>query len=426
MRILMFTNTFTPHVGGVARSVQQFSREFRRLGHQILIVAPMFPDVHGNEQGVVRIPAMQRFNGTDFSVPTPIPGFLTQRIDEFRPDIIHSHHPFLLGDTALRVSSSRDVPIVFTHHTQYERYTHYVPGDSEAMKTFVVDLAVGYCNLCDAVIAPSHTIRRRLADLGVITPIEEIPTGVDTDVFHAGNGSAVRRRFGIADSDLLIGYVGRLAPEKGLDFLAVTVARFVASKPTTKFLVAGVGPSAETIEQVFEQAGVADRLIMLGTMERAELADIYAAMDVFAFSSQSETQGMVLTEAMAASTPVVAVDASGVREVLRDGVNGFMLAEESEDDFVAALDAIFAMSLKERRRLIDGALQTAADFSMTKTAEQAIALYRRLIKQGRRGEHGDDQWSVARRRLSEEWKIWSNVAHAASHAVLGPQIEDRL
>jgi glycogen synthase len=122
---------------------------------------------------------------------------------------------------------------------------------------------------------------------------------------------------------------------------------------------------------------------------------------------------------MAASTPVVAVDASGVREVLRDGVNGFMLAEESEDDFVAALDAFFAMSLKERRRLIDGALQTAADFSMTKTAEQAIALYRRLIKQGRRGEHGDDQWSVARRRLSEEWKICSNIAHAASHALLG-------
>lgn len=419
MRILMFTNTFTPLVGGVARSVEQFSREFRRLGNQVLIVAPMFPDVHGDEQDVVRIPAMQRFNGTDFSVPTPIPGFLTQRIDEFRPHIIHSHHPFLLGDTALRVSSSRDVPIVFTHHTQYERYTHYVPGDSEAMKTFVVDLAVGYCNLCDAVIAPSNTIRQRLADLGVITPIEEIPTGVDTDVFHAGHGSAVRRRFGIGDSDFVIGHVGRLAPEKGLDFLVPTVARFVASKPTAKFLVAGTGPSAEMIEQVFEKAGVADRLIVLGTMGRAELADVYAAMDVFAFSSQSETQGMVLTEAMAASTPVVAVDASGVREVLRSGINGFMLAEESEDDFVTALDAIFAMSPSERRRLIDGAVQTAVDFSMRKTAEQAIALYRRLIQQGRRGVHGDDQWSIARRRLSEEWKIWSNIAHAASHAVLG-------
>ena len=419
MRILMFSNTFTPHVGGVARSVQQFTREFRRLGHQVLSVAPMFPEVYGNEQHVVRIPALQQFNGTDFSVPTPIPGFLTQRIDEFRPNIIHSHHPFLLGDTALRVSSSRDVPIVFTHHTQYERYTHYVPGDSEAMKTFVVDLAVGYCNLCDAVIAPSNTIRQRLRNLGVTTPIEEIPTGVDTDVFQAGKGATVRRRFGISDSDFLIGHVGRLAEEKGLGFLAPTVAHFVASKPTAKFLVAGSGPSAKAIEQTFERAGVPDRLIMLGTLDRTDLADVYAAMDVFAFSSHSETQGMVLTEAMAASTPVVAVDASGVREVLRDGVNGFMLAEESEDDFIAALDAILTMSPSGRSRLIDGALQTAADFSMTKTAEQAIALYHHLIKQGRRGDHGDDRWSVARRRLSEEWEIWRNIAHAAQHAVTG-------
>ena len=117
MQILMFTNTFTPHVGGVARSVQQFTAEFRRAGHEVLTVAPIFPGTPSDEPNVVRIPAVQEFNGSDFSVPVPIPGYLWTEIDDFKPDIIHTHHPFLLGDTALRVSSRLDVPVVFTHHT---------------------------------------------------------------------------------------------------------------------------------------------------------------------------------------------------------------------------------------------------------------------------------------------------------------------
>lgn len=419
MRILMVTNTFTPHVGGVARSVQQFSKEYRRAGHQVFTVAPVFPDVLESEAYVARIPAVQNFNGTDFSVPVPIPGFLWQDIGAFEPDIVHTHHPFLLGDTALRISSRLDIPVVFTHHTQYEKYTHYVPGDSELMKRFVVDLAVGFCNLCDAVIAPSDTIKRRLQGLGVTTTIHEIPTGVDTQLFSSGDRLGLRASQNLASTDFVVGHVGRLAPEKGLDFLARAVAQFVQSRPDIFFLVAGQGKSESTIRRAFDAAGIADRLIMLGTLQRQELADVYAAMDVFAFASQSETQGMVLTEAMAAGTPVVAVDASGVREVLRSGCNGIMLPVEDEDDFARALDDIYAMSAAERKQLCHGALATALEFSMPNTAKRALGLYQDMIRQGRRGIHGDDLWTVTRRRISEEWKIWSNVASAATQAIAG-------
>lgn len=261
MRILMFTNTFTPHVGGVARSVQQFTAEYRKAGHDVLTVAPIFPDTPEKETDVIRIPAVQNFNGSDFSVPVPIPGILWTEIERFQPDVIHTHHPFLLGDTALRVSARRDVPVVFTHHTQYEQYTHYVPGDSDLMKRFVVDLAVGFCNLCDAVIAPSDTIKRRLLHLGVTTDIHEIPTGVDTELFGRGNGAALRKRLKIDSSDFVVGHVGRLAPEKGLDFLAPAVARFVRSTPNARFLVAGNGESAETIRHAFSDAEISDRLV---------------------------------------------------------------------------------------------------------------------------------------------------------------------
>ncbi len=418
MNILMFTNTFTPHVGGVARSVQQFASEYRMRGHRVLIVAPEFTPHIDDEIDVVRFPALQQFNGSDFSVAVPIPGFLNAVVHDFQPDIVHTHHPFVLGDTAQRFAAKYDVPIVFTHHTQYEKYTHYVPGDSPLMQRFAVELAVGYCNLCDAVIAPSATIRDRLIQQGVDVPIEEIPTGVDTMAFGQGDGAAARRTYGIPANRFVIGHVGRLAPEKGLEFLAAAVSRFVVDHHDACFLVAGSGPSEQTIKAAFSANGISDRLVLAGQLEREQLADAYAAMDVFAFASQSETQGMVLTEAMAAGIPVVAVDAAGVREVLRSMQNGIALTREDTALFAQALLTIAAMSPKNYDFLAKGARRTADKFSITSTTDAALNLYERLIAQGATTPKDNTAWAMARRRIHQEWLLWSNVANAAAHSVV--------
>src|SRR5512144_419241 len=123
MNILMVTNTFTPYVGGVANSVASFAAEYRRQGHRVLVVAPEFRDAPGGETDVIRVPAIQRFNGSDFSLRLPVPGFLFPALDRFRPDVVHSHHPYLLGDTALRIAAVRNAPLVFTHHSMYETFT---------------------------------------------------------------------------------------------------------------------------------------------------------------------------------------------------------------------------------------------------------------------------------------------------------------
>lgn len=423
MKILMLTNTFTPHVGGVARSVASFTAEHRRRGHGVLVVAPEFEGYDRSEEGVIRFPAIQHFNGTDFSIPMPVPLRVAHGLEQFRPDVVHSHHPFLLGDTALRVAASRAVPLVFTHHTLYERYTHYVPGDSPALKRAAVDLAVGYCNLCDAVIAPSESIEHTLRQRGVESPIEAIPTGVETAVFAAGDRQRARRRCQIPPGAFTVGHVGRLAPEKNLDFLARAIARFLAAHPKAHGLVAGTGPSKATMVRIFEEASLGDRVRWAGQIaDRSELADIYTAMDAFAFASQSETQGMVLAEAMAAGVPVVAVDAAGVREVVRDRFNGRLLATEDEDAFAEALAWVAALEADRAASIRGAVAETARRFSLGHTARRTRNLYRALIGARPSGPRPvANAWTRAQRRFAQELEIWRNVGHAAGATFRGPR-----
>jgi 1,2-diacylglycerol 3-alpha-glucosyltransferase len=418
MNILMMTNTFTPHAGGVARSVESFTDEYRRRGHRVLVVAPSFEGMPDHEQDVVRIPALQKFNGSDFSVRLPIPSFLFPELDRFKPDIVHAHHPFLLGDTALRVAALRDAPLVFTHHTMYEQYTHYVPGDSPALKRFVIELSTGYANLCDAVIAPSETIAAVLRRRGVTPRIEVIPTGVSIDRFARGDGAAFRSSRGIPREACVIGYVGRLAPEKNLGFLASAAAMFVSGGRHRHFLTVGVGPSADEIGEAFRRAGMIDRLHVAGILSPVELANAYHAIDLFVFASQSETQGMVLTEAMAAGVPVLAVDAPGVREVIQDGRNGILLPKEDLNAFVSALTAWAGMPREGRERLREGARKAAERFSMEQTSARALNLYAAVLQRERQVRSVEtNPWLSALQMIEAEWEIWVNRAHAARAAL---------
>ncbi|MCB0360899.1 MAG: glycosyltransferase, partial [Bdellovibrionales bacterium] len=337
MNILMVSNTYLPHIGGVALSVSRFSEAYRQRGHRVLVLAPTFEGMEEEESDVVRIPAIQNFNGSDFSVRLPIPTSIYSRLSDFQPDIVHSHHPFLLGDSALRIASGHNVPLVFTHHTMYEQYTHYAPGDSPEMKEFVIELGTGYANLANHVIAPSADVGIELQRRGVTTPISVIPTGVVLDDFSSGDGIAFRRRFNISEDAFVVGHVGRLAPEKNLRFLSDAVASFLSSHPNAVFVVIGEGPSRESITEKFAKRGCSDRLFLPGRLTGRSLADGYAAMNVFAFASFTETQGMVLAEAMAAGVPVVAVDAPGVNDVVCDGKNGVLLPAQDRGSFVRGL-----------------------------------------------------------------------------------------
>lgn len=418
MNIALITNTFTPHVGGVARSVEAFAKAYRELGHRVLVVAPEFENAPEHESDVFRIPAIQHFNGSDFSVVLPVSRGLYDRMEEFGPDVVHSQHPFLLGMTALRIARKLDRPLVFTHHTLYEQYTHYVPGDSPVMKRFVIELSTRYANLADQVFAPSQSIRDILIRRGVTSPVLVVPTGVSVERFATGKGRDFRMKKHIPEDAFVVGHMGRLAPEKNLEFLARSVADFMKEHGAAVFLLVGAGPSLEAITHIFAEAGMSGRLYACGVLEKDDLADALNAMDVFAFASKSETQGMVLTEAMASGLPVVALDAPGVREVVVDGDNGRVIREETREALAAGLQWVHGRSREEREALAASARATADVFSMGASAHKALTAYENLRSGPSIRRHDDELgWDQIQVRIKAEWDILKTFAQAGDEAL---------
>jgi 1,2-diacylglycerol 3-alpha-glucosyltransferase len=423
MNVVMMTNTYAPHTGGVARSVEWFSTALRKRGHQVLVVAPSFAEAEPDDQKVIRVPAIQQFNGSDFSVRLPIPGLLGNALDAFRPDLVHAHHPFLLGDTALRAAALRNLPVVFTHHTMYEQYTHYVPGDSPVMQRFAIRLATEFANLCDHVIAPSRSIAEVLRQRGVSSDVTAIPTGIDMQQFAQGDGDRALREYGVPAGAFVVGHVGRLAPEKNLVFLARAVCGFLAARPDARFLLVGEGPSLREIREIARQQGVAGQLChSRGALKGQDLVDAYHAMDVFAFASHSETQGMVLAEAMASGVPVVAVDAPGARDVVRDGVNGRLLAGDDEAALIQALSWSATRTAPERQRLLRAVRLTAALFAMPRCARRLEEVYQQVLsRRTTRRSREDSEWAALLRLIDEQWSILSGVAAAVSDSLFAAE-----
>jgi glycosyltransferase involved in cell wall biosynthesis len=418
----MFTNTYLPHIGGVARSVHFFSQDLCKLGHRVLVIAPTYAEYtdSGDDQiNVLRVPAIQNFNGSDFSVRIPLPFIIDREIDAFKPDVIHSHHPYLLGDAALRAARRRGLPLVYTHHTLYEKYTHYVPLDSEPLKQFVIRLSSRYANFCTKVIAPSSSIADLIGKRGVRAPVVEVSTGVDTRFFAGGQSANFRRANHLSEDTLIVGHLGRLAPEKNLEYLAESVAIFLKKHHQACFVVVGSGPSESDIQRIFKSKNLADRLLMAGSKTGQELADAYNAMDVFVFASQSETQGMVLTEAMACGLPVIALDASGVREVVVDGQNGRLLpADAACRQFADAIDEVAADSEKAKH-WGKQARKTAAQFSRERCARRLVSTYRSVAGSPSYDAESEElmPWDRLLETVKVEWDLLVEKTAAAAKAI---------
>ena len=414
----MMTNTYTPMIGGIEESIRSFTGEFSKLGHEVVVIAPQAAGAPPDEKGVIRLRAIQKFSHTDFSIALPMQTLLPKLMRTFTPDIIHSHHPFWMGDVALRLSRQYSIPLIFTYHTMFEQHMHYLPLQNEGIKRFIIELFTGYANLADQVVVPSESVRDILLERGVKTPMAVVPTGVNLQRFSRGDGGIIRKRFNISSEAALIGYIGRLVLEKNLDFLARSVAEYMKKDHTAHFLVAGKGPLEGDIKRIFDEAGLGKRLHLAGLLNGQDLVDAYYAMNIFAFASLSETQGVVLVEAMACGVPAVAIDAPGVREVVKDSTNGRLIPKENKNDFIEALSWCLKRPPGEMRRMKQNAIDTAVPFAVELCASRMLKIYEEA--RGREcvsSEQKDNAWYALASRLKVEWNMFKNMMEAGGAAM---------
>lgn len=338
MKILMISDVYFPRVNGVSTSIATFRCNLEAHGHEVHLIAPDYGQVTDDEHNIHRIPSRYLFlDPEDRLIKSSYVLEMLSWLNQIGFDIIHIQTPFAAHFLGVRLARELGIPRVETYHTFFEEYLHYyVPFLPKRFMRFMARrLSCHQCNNLDGMVVPSSAMMVALRDYGIETHAEIIPTGLEPEIFDKGNGVDFRLRHNISAQRPVMAYVGRVAFEKNIVFLINVLARVSQDIPDVLFVIAGEGPALKNLRLLVEKLGLTDNVLFVGYLDRRrELPDCYSAANVFVFASHTETQGLVLLEAMAQGVPVVALAEMGTKDVLKHG-EGVLIAENDIEDFSA-------------------------------------------------------------------------------------------
>jgi glycosyltransferase involved in cell wall biosynthesis len=381
MRILMLSDVYFPRINGVSTSIQTFRRQFATLGHEVLLIAPSYGPATEPEAGIVRLPART----VPFDPEDRMMGFkaaleLEPALRERRFDLIHIQTPFVAHCAGVALSRRLGLPRVETYHTFFEEYLHhYIPAiPGRWTRALARRFSRAQCNDLDAVVVPSRAMLEVLREYGVHAPVEIIPTGIELERLTSGDGTAFRQRHGIPPERPVLVHVGRVAFEKNIDFLLRMLVRVRADVPEVLLVIAGEGPSSRHLQRLARHLGLERNVLFVGYLDRRNaLLDCYCAGDAFVFASRTETQGLVLLEAMALGLPVVSTAVMGTRDILEPG-RGALVPREDEAEFAARVVELL-QDPALRLRLSREAHGYAAEWGAPRMAARMLELYARVL-----------------------------------------------
>ncbi|HUD08497.1 MAG TPA: glycosyltransferase, partial [Candidatus Saccharimonadales bacterium] len=258
MKIGIFTNNYLPNPYGVAGSVESFRKVFERLGHEVYIFAPRWKGYEDKNPHVFRYPAIKTNIKIKFPIAIPYSRKISGIIDKLDLDVIHSQHPNLLGSAAMRWARKKNIPLVFTWHTLYDQYAHFVPLVPQKLAAWLaIRNARNFTNRCDAVIVPTPSVGEIIKKWGVRNEnIVAIPTGVEEKQFESPDRESVRRKCGIEDNEILLFVMTRLTAEKNMEFLVDAVSEIIRKNNSAKFMICGDGNIKEKLVEKVEEAGL--------------------------------------------------------------------------------------------------------------------------------------------------------------------------
>ncbi len=380
MRVVMVSDVYFPRINGVSTAIQTYQHALRAHGVEVSLVAPDY----GKQESAAwirRVPSRS------------VPGDPEDRLVRWRAmrravdaavaegcDLIHVQTPVVAHYAATRAARRAGIPVLATYHTLFEEYLkHYAPLVPSAwLRALARSFSRWQCNALDAVIVPSAAIHERLGSYGVKTPMHVLPTGIALPAEANDGRREFRARFAIDEQRTVALFVGRVAHEKNIDYLIDVIDLTRESVPDILLVVAGEGPALPHLRRLVADRGLQDHVRFIGYLERkSELPACYAAADVFVFASRTETQGLVILEAMAAGLPVVALAAMGTIDIL-GARRGAVVPADNPAAFALALVGVLRDPL-QRARLASAGRSYAAEWSDDALAGRMADLYRQIV-----------------------------------------------
>jgi len=341
MKILFISDVYFPRINGVSTSIKTFVQQMQHLGHEVHLIAPDYGVTTQNEAGqdeawIKRIPARSiYFDPEDKLMKYGEAMKLLPELKQEKYDIIHVHTPFVAHYLGLKLAAKLNIPCLETYHTFFEDYLHhYLPWVPQFLARGMARMiSKRQCNAVDAIVAPSNPMLDVLRSYGVKVTAEVIPTGLQEHSFKDADGQAFREKYDIALDRPMLLYVGRVAFEKNIDFLLGMTKVLSEERPDVLLVVTGEGPAEASLHKLAKVLNIEKNVKFIGYLDRnTELNACYQAADVFVFASKSETQGLVLLEAMAQGTPVVAIAELGTASILIEG-RGALISTENTLEF---------------------------------------------------------------------------------------------
>ena len=378
LRVTMFTNNYLPFIGGVPISIERLRRGLEHLGDSTQIVAPRYRDQPSHEDAVVRVPSLLAMGEKrEFRLANIFLARIRKQVRAFRPDVIHLHHPFWLGSLGLFMARQLRIPAIYTYHTRLEHYAHFVPLPGMLFRNLISHALIKrFANRCDGVIVPTYSTEEYLRMIGVTTPTFVQPTGIEYERFQAvkpADVEALRKKLRLSNEKVFIS-VARLSNEKNIDFIIEAIDRLrQESDVPFRFLMIGDGHQRDRLQKKIDSLELGSHFTLVGAVQPEEMALWYNLGDAFLFASKSETQGMVILEAMSAGLPVVAVRSSGIEDVVRDGLNGYKTPENQARWIEKARQLLENDDL--RTELSEKARAFAADYSIEQFARDVRGIY---------------------------------------------------
>lgn len=382
MHIAFFTNSYHPMVSGVVRSVSTFRKALAEQGHNVFVFAQSADDYTDTEPFIFRYPSITVPWPEDIPALIPISSFIDQVLPSLKPEVIHTHHPILVGQAAASKAYELNIPLVFTYHTQYTVFRQYIPllqeGALDFIKDAVENILGDFMQKCHHVIVPTNSMRDKIIQkYGLSDRVTVITTGIDLRQYQQADGQSVRKKHGWEDSHILIS-AGRLAREKNWGTLLDAGAKAINAHQDLRIVLVGDGPDREKLQKRARKLGIENQVEFVGKVAPDVVPSYLKAADIFGFPSTTETQGLVTVEALAAGLPIAAVDATGTHDIVTHGQEGFLTENNSDALANAIIKLLDDRQLRQRFKTC--ALEKAAEYSIIPQSQLLLDVYNQAIE----------------------------------------------